>query len=201
MPLAAESESPSSGLVAWRGRAAIALIAAAPAAVASLSLAVLLGVILGHDPLFRVEPLMVEQPIRLAPAREGKATLRVYELLARGVDANEPILYRHPVTTEGREREVGLLFVAAAEDDSDLLRLLAVRGADISKPINALAVCAAVLADKPYKLKILLDELGADPNPEPRCTAQGDGPLAAARRLRDPRVSEILLAKGARDDY
>lgn len=107
--------------------------------------------------------------VSLAPERDGKAIIRVYEFLASGVGPSDPILFRHPITTGGQSREVGLLYATAGESDGDLLGLLAARG--------------------------------ADPNPKPRCNDNRDSQLAAARRFRDSRVAEILLAKGALDDY
>lgn len=68
-------------------------------------------------------------PIGLAPGTGDEAVVRVYELLARSVGPNDPIFYRHPITTWGQLSEVGLLYVAAAESDGDLLHLLAAKGA------------------------------------------------------------------------
>ena len=185
----------------WCRVIAFVLLSIAPIIVAVASLAVLIVVIAGRDQLFRIEPLALDVPIGLAWEREKESIVRVYELLARGVGHNDPILYRHPITTGGLVREVGLLFVAAGESDEDLLLLLAEKGADLSIPINAVAVCATVLANRQTELQILLDDLGADPNPEPRCNDNRDSPLALARRLEDPRAVEILLANGALDDY
>ena len=184
----------------WRRATLLALLLIAPCVTAVLSAAILFDVASGHDQVFRQEPLPMDLPLSLTAQTEGEAMARVYELLARGIGPNDPIPYRHPVTTEGQVREVGLLFIAAASSDRDLLHLLVAKGADLSHPINAIAVCAAVMADKPHVLRALLEDLGADPNPEPRCNQNRDSPLALARRLPEPRILEILLAKGGRDD-
>lgn len=185
-----------------RKQAALTLLLAAPVLLACAFAALLLTILVGRDVLFQVPALELSKPLRLSVDGATSTAIRVYELLSRGVGPNEPLLFTHPVTTRGRELRVGLLFIAAGGDDTDLIRLIVEQGADLSLPINVAAICAAVAANNTERARVFLEDLKMSANPRPRCLSDSVSPLALAEQLDYPDdTRDLLLQHGAKLKY
>jgi hypothetical protein len=91
----------------------------------------------------------------------------VYAFLRNGADANQPMVFRDAVLTDGQAVEVSPLLIAVASRNENAVLALLGFGARPTLPQNARAVCLARDGGQAGLADVIVDASG--PTPAPTC--------------------------------
>ena len=144
----------------------------------------------GPTGVFHVAPpTATAQTLLDAVARQDLAAAQA--IVRSGVNPDATAGYTHGELTRGRLVQVTPLYVAIAQHDKNLIRMLIVAGASAESPENLAAVCIAARGGQLKILQVLKDS-GADFRHVPGCGADNETPSQVARTAGHDDVAAFL---------
>ena len=165
--------------------------AATPAIVAVvLGLWLLAQGLTGHIALFYSVPV---PPSSLMDAVTRKDLAEAHAAIYGGANPNALAPYRHADITLGRTMNVSPLFVAVAQGDENMVRMLLGQGVDPTTPSSLAAVCAGAMMGRDDLIALLADA-GAETEAVTTCHEYHDeSPATLAERSGHAQTAKILL--------